>query len=213
MSSISHLAQHHGNFSDFRDAMIASTDGRFNDIWWGIWANYIHPINPQAILDLGTGPGLLLNKLRTRYPTALLTGVEVQPEMLATARVIAAENNATLLESDLAEDIPVANESIDVITAVMVLHELIYPPFMLAESARMLKPNGRMLLYDWVKRPLRDYVGTEPMTPSRLDHFREHCLFTADDISYLAESAGLRVIEYIGRRSGRFAIFVLEKPE
>lgn len=213
MSSLDHLAQHHGSFADFRDAMVASSEGRFNDVWWGIWNQYAASNQPRRILDLGTGPGLLLPKLRERHPEAKITGVEVQPEMLKTARQVAKECGAELMEADLAEPLSMPAESVDVITAVMVLHELLYPPTILTEAVRLLKPGGRMIVYDWVKRPLEDYVGNEEITPSILEHFKEHCLFGAADLCYLAERAGLRVIECIGRRSGKFAVIVLEKPE
>ena len=213
MSSLEHLHQHHGSFEAFRDAMVSSTDGRFNEIWWGLWAHYIHPQNPKIFLDLGTGPALLLPKLRQRYPEAQLSGVEIQPIMLETAREVCQSCHAQLIESDLASPLPVLDSSTDVITAVMVLHELIYPPAMLAEASRILKPGGRMIVYDWVKRPLRAYMNDSEMTEDKLNHFREHCLYSADDIVFLAESAGLSSLEYIGRRSGNFAIFIFEKPE
>ena len=213
MSSLEHLSQHHGSFEDFRDAMVSSTDGRFNEIWWGIWAQYITPIQPQSILDLGTGPALFLPKLRGRHPNAKITGVEVQPVMLETARSVCQSCNAKLIESDLAYPLPIADQSHDVITAVMVLHELLFPLTMLSESARILKPGGRMIVYDWVKRPLSAYLGDAELTEDRLNHFREHCLYAADDVVFLAKKAGLTAIEYIGRRSGNFAIFVFEKQE
>ena len=213
MSSLEHLSQHHGSFEAFRDAMVSSTDGRFNDIWWGIWSHYIDPLQPQSILDLGTGPALFLPKLRLRYPKAEITGVEVQPVMLETARTVCASCNAQLIEADLASPLPIADESMDVITAVMVLHELLFPPTMLSEAARILKPGGRMVVYDWIKRPLRAYLGDAELTEDKLNHYREHCLYAADDIVFLAEQAGLTQMEYIGRRSGHFAIFVFEKKE
>jgi ubiquinone/menaquinone biosynthesis C-methylase UbiE len=193
--------------------MISSTDGRFNQIWWGIWDHYINPLQPENILDLGTGPALLLPKLRKRYPSAALTGLEIQPEMLESARTVVAQCGAKLIESDLASPIPLPSDHYDVLTIVMVLHELLYPPAMLKEACRVLKPGGRMLIYDWVKRPLRSYMDGKEMSPDDLNHFKEHCLFSPDDIIYLLESSGLKCIESIGRRNGNFCIFVVEKVE
>ena len=105
----------------------------------------------------------------------------------------------------------IQDESKDVITAVMVLHELLFPPTMLSEAARILKTRGRMVVYDWVKRPLKAYLGDAELTEDKLNHYREHCLYASDDIVFLAEQAGLTQMEYIGRRSGHFAIFVFEK--
>jgi hypothetical protein len=53
----------------------------------------------------------------------------------------------------------------------------------------------------------------QALDQERLQHFREHCLFSQDDLAYMAEMVGLKVIEILGRRGGRFAILALEKPE
>lgn len=86
MSSLEHLHGHHGDFAAFRDAMVDSTQGRFGPLYWGVWAQFVAPTTPGTIVDLGTGPGLLLPLMRERHPDARLLGVEVQPVMLETAR-------------------------------------------------------------------------------------------------------------------------------
>ncbi len=209
-SGMAHLQAHHGDFANFRDAMIQSSAGRFGPIWWGVFDTYIE--QPTAVVDLGTGPGLLLPMLRERLPQAQITAVEIQPEMLAPARENAARAGARLLEADLTQPLPLADGCADLVTCVMVFHELPHPPPLMAEMARLLKPGGRLLLYDWLRRDLRHYLDEDQeLTPETLQHFREHCLFSLDDLEFLAERAGLRVLESVGRRGGRFAILALEK--
>lgn len=209
--SLSHLEQHHGDFAAFRDAMIETSAGRFGPIWWGVWAQHITPMQPRSIVDLGTGPGLLLPQLRTHAPKARIIGVEIQPLMLEVARANAASADAELLEADLAQPLPLEDGIADVVTSVMVFHELAFPPPLLHEAARLLRPGGRLLLWDWVKRPLEAYLGDEPLTPGKLQHFREHCLFAAEDLLYLCRRAGLEPVELIGRRGGHYAMIVAEK--
>lgn len=60
--------------------------------------------NPQHILDLGTGTGLLLHFMAQKYPSATLTGIDINPDSIK----IASENlefnnlsqNSTLINGD-----------------------------------------------------------------------------------------------------------------
>ena len=212
MTSIPHLQGHHGDFAAFRDAMIETSPGRFGPLWWGIWDQHVHPDPGATLLDLGTGPGLLLESLRLRHPGARLIGVEIQPMMLEAARAIATRVGAELVEADLGTPVPLPDAVADVLTAVMVFHELVYPPAMLEEALRLLAPGGTLVLYDWVKWPLADYLEGKALDQDLLQHFREHCLFAQEDLDYLVRRAGFEIVESIGRRGGHFAVIVARKP-
>lgn len=211
--SLPHLQRHHRDFASFRDAMIETSATRFGPIWWGVWDQLVRPPAGATLVDLGTGPGLLLPRQRARHPDARIVGVEVQPAMLAHARGVAEAAGAELVEHDIsAGPVPLPDGVADVVTAVHVFHELPHPPPLLDEMARLLKPGGVAVLYDWVRRPLADYLDGGALTEDSLGHFREHCQFTADDLEFLVQRAGLRVRETIGRRGGRYAIVVAERP-
>lgn len=210
-SSLPHLERHHRDFEAFRDTMIETAVGRFGPIWWGVWDQLVRPGPAPTIVDLGAGPGMLLPQLRARHPDARIIGVEVQPAMLAHARPLAAACGAEIVEADLSGPVPLPDGVADVITAVHVLHELEHPPALVAELRRLLRPGGVAVVYDWIKRPLADYLdGAEP-TADRMQHFREHCLFTAEDLEFLLRREGFSIRETIGRRGGRYAIVVAER--
>ncbi len=61
--------------------------------------------NPKRILDIGTGTGLLALMLAQKYPTAEITGIDVQPE----ATDLAAKNFAS---SPWASNLKVVNQRI-----------------------------------------------------------------------------------------------------
>lgn len=212
METMQHLMSHHGDFSSFRDAMIETSAGRFGPIWWGVFDQHVDAAPDASVVDLGTGPGLLLEMLRDRLPEASLLGVELQPEMLQTAYQVAARCGAEIIEADLGSPLPLSDSSADLVTAVMVCHEMVFPPTLFAEASRLLKPGGTFIVYDWVKRPLSDYLRDRELTPGLLQHFREHCLFSGDDLQFLIRREGLEIVESVGRRGGNFVIVVARKP-
>lgn len=210
--SLPHLHAHHRDFHAFRDAMIETSATRFGPLWWGVWEQLVRPPPGAAIVDLGTGPGMLLPLLRARHPDARILGVEVQPAMLAHAREEAARAGATIVEHDIAAGpVPLPDGAADVVTAVHVLHELTYPTPLVAEMRRLLKPGGVAVLYDWVRRPLADYLDGAAPTEDALQHFREHCLFAPEDLEFLLRREGFTIRETVGRKGGRYAIVVAER--
>jgi SAM-dependent methyltransferase len=163
-------------------------------------------------VDLGAGSGTFLAKLRQRLPKARLVGVELHPEMADLARANLGDPDIRILDADLAVPLPLEAESVDVVSSSLTLHELPHPPDLLANAARILRPGGQLVLFDIVKWPLSTYMQGRELDRDALDHFREHCLFTPDDLAWLVRHAGFEVQEVIGRNDGRFAMVIARKP-
>ena len=211
--SLDHLRAHHRDFEAFRNVMVETAPGRFGPLWWGAWRQLVQAPSDATIVDLGAGPGGLLPGLRGEHPDARLIALEMQPAMLRALRPVAEQLDVEVIEADLHQPIPLPDASVDVAVAVMVLHEMMHPPRLVADTARILKPGGVAVIYDWVRWSLEDYLGDEELDEDRMQHFREHCMFTPDDLAFLCRREGLVVREVVGRRGGRFAIVVAEKPE
>lgn len=198
--------------------MVKSFGARFGDEFWAYWAEHVTPHQGDAptLLDLGCGPGLMLRDWRERFPTATLHGVELQPYMLQTAREIAREVGATLHEADLHTlALPLPDASVDAILSAVVIHEMREPIGMLREAKRLLRPSGRLMIMDWVRVPLPQYLASwddDPFAPDvdpetradRLDHFMEHCKLGRDDLLWLVERCGLTVETSQLRGAGQF---------
>jgi len=102
-----------------------------------------------ALLDIGTGTGRLLELLAPRCARAL--GVDASREMLALARSRLAERGLAGLASVRQADmyrLPLPDCCFDVVAMQMVLHYAEDPAAALAEAARVLAPDGLLVVAD-----------------------------------------------------------------
>lgn len=105
------------------------------------------------VLDIGTGPGWLLEKLYRASPKFKLTGLDISRSMVEKAR----KNMKNIGLSDVidvqegkAAKIPFADHTFDVIISTGSLHHWKEPIAGLNEIYRVLKPGGYALIYDIV---------------------------------------------------------------
>jgi ubiquinone/menaquinone biosynthesis C-methylase UbiE len=97
----------------------------------------LHVTNPR-ILDLGCGPGSLVNQLRT-IPGAQVTGVDLVPEMIRAAQE--RYPDVQFLVDD-AESLSFPDGAFDVVLCSGMLHHLPTLTMAMHEILRVLKPNG-----------------------------------------------------------------------
>ena len=101
----------------------------------------------DRVLDVGCGTGALLARLENVYPEARLLGVDPVPEMLAVARRRLSPR--VELREGWAEDLPCADESVDVVVSCNMFHYVRRPAGALREMDRVLVRGGRFLITDW----------------------------------------------------------------
>jgi len=157
--------------------------------WEGL-ARGILQLAPRArYADLGIGDGLLT--LMLAEIGERVTAVDISPEMLAQLVRRASSKgiaNIECVEAEI-EELPLPDESHDVVVMSQALHYAISPERALAEALRILVPAGRLLVLDLL-------AHGEEWVREKLQHV--HLGFTEDALAELIGSAGFEQV-YVQR--------------
>jgi ubiquinone/menaquinone biosynthesis C-methylase UbiE len=163
-------------------------------------------------LDVACGTGRFLGAIKRNYPRLPITGLDLSGAYLERAgRSLGPWSWWDLVEAS-AEQMPLKDDSIDVVTSIYLLHEL--PPAVrlkaASEMARVLKPAGRLILVDSLQH------GDHPPFDGLLDlfpvlyHEPYYQDYTQCDLIGLFEETGLRTL--VIDRAFMSKILVFEKP-
>jgi ubiquinone/menaquinone biosynthesis C-methylase UbiE len=154
----------------------------------------------EVVLDLGSGGGIdVLLSARRVGPTGKAYGLDMTDDMLALARENqrkAGVQNVEFLKGEI-EDVPLADESVDVIISNCVINLSLDKDKVLAEAYRVLRPGGRFAVSDMV---YRGDVASVPEEITRSIELWGGCIAGAlEERDYVArlERAGFTDIEIV----------------
>jgi ubiquinone/menaquinone biosynthesis C-methylase UbiE len=150
----------------------------------------------DSFLDVGCGTGALLDALAASVPNAKLSGADASPEMLEVARKRLGEG--VVLRQSYADHLPFSDEAFDVIVSTSAFHYFRDPAGSLQEMARVLRPNGCIVITDWCD----DYIACRLydlwLRVFNRAHFRT---YGREECRHLLEEAG-----FIAVRIDRYRI-------
>jgi len=112
----------------------------------------IQKLHPRGTLvDVGCGPGYLITGILNQFPDLNLIGIDLSEEIIGRARnridQFGVQGRVTLRVGDV-ERLPLDDDSVDVIVSTLSLHHWQRPGAAFMEFFRVLRPGGKLLVYD-----------------------------------------------------------------
>jgi SAM-dependent methyltransferase len=150
----------------------------------------LRSIQPESVLDLGSGRGTFLWPLLNTFPTVPVTAVEIHPQRLTDLAAVRRGGVARLsvVAADL-QKLPIRPRSFDVVTMLEVLEHLPDP----AAAAHCAFQAGRRFVVVTV--------------PSKEDDNPEHLrVFTERDLRRMFETSGASRVQFGGVLNHRVAL-------
>ena len=146
-----------------------------------------------SLLDLGCGTGRFLDFVKQTWPRLRTVGLDMSEAYIRHAKHHLRRRFRTNFLVGKAEAIPLPDESQDAVTSIFMFHEL--PPKVrrdvLVECARVLKPNGRLVILDSLQRGDQpDYEGLLELFPQNY-HEPYYSSYTREEFPELAARCGL----------------------
>ena len=142
-------------------------------------------VEVKELLDLGTGTGRMLEVFGAVVEKGM--GIDKNRDMLAIARAKLEDNRLThcqVRQGDI-HNVSLPSESVDLITVHHVLHFLNDPQMVIAESSRLLKPGGYLLVVDFAPHNIELL---------REEHAHRRLGFSDQEVSHWCENSNLSVV-------------------
>jgi ubiquinone/menaquinone biosynthesis C-methylase UbiE len=113
----------------------------------------------EVVVDVGCGSGYSLPKLAERFAPRELVAVDIDPQMLDTARAEAARAGVPvrLLEASSSR-MPLPDGYADLLFCHQTFHHLVEQEEALAEFMRVLKPGGVLLFAESTRRYIHSWI-------------------------------------------------------
>lgn len=134
------------------------------------------------VLELGAGSGAMAEGFVRSHPQIRLTATDVDPAMVRAARHrLAGLGGVTVKQADVTA-LPFDDGSFDAVTSYLMLHHVIDWRTALEEAARVLRPGGILVGYDFTDTMFARLIHRADRSP--------HQILAADELRDGLEAAG-----------------------
>jgi SAM-dependent methyltransferase len=134
------------------------------------------------VLELGAGSGAMAEGVALSHPQIRLSATDIDPAMVRAARHrLSGLDGVTVKHADVT-DLPFDDESFDAVTSYLMLHHVIDWPTALEEAARVLRPGGTFIGYDFTDTLFARLIHQADRSP--------HRILSADELRNGLETAG-----------------------
>lgn len=189
-----------------------------NEGWLKILESFARFVNPRAgqmVLDIGSGPGALANLFSTHYETRSV-GMDFNPVMLGQSIKL---YPAVQFVAGDAYWLPFQGKTFDLVTATNVLYLLDDPMPVWREIARVLKPDGALVMLnpspEMSLQSATALADARELTGAGRDQLLEwgsaaekHHRWSTADLQSLIGSVGLSITETQARIGDGLALYV-----
>jgi ubiquinone/menaquinone biosynthesis C-methylase UbiE len=113
------------------------------------------PLEGRRIVEIGCGTGRNTEWLATQ--AASITALDFSEEMLRRARARVQDPRVRFIQHDVRNTWPLADDSEDIIVAMLILEHVEHLETVFAEAARALRPGGEIFICEL--HPMRQLMG------------------------------------------------------
>ena len=174
------------------------------------------------ILDLGVGPGLLSFEIFRKIPQTTIIGIDPLIKMLQLAKINVKNADCQIFEPviGVSENIPLKNNTIDIIASRFTLPYWTQPKKSFQEMMRVIKPGGKVVLEAlnrdfpiwklfFVKIHMLFNRAGRDVTRYHIDAYK--LAHTMDQVEKFFIDAGFTICEKEGKKNEWRFIIVAEK--
>jgi ubiquinone/menaquinone biosynthesis C-methylase UbiE len=161
------------------------------------------------LLDVGCGTARFLDFVKQAWPRLPVLGLDLSEAYAKEAKHHLRSRSRLGFVVGNGEQLPLADASQDAVTSIFTFHEL--PPevrrTVIRESARVLKPAGRLIILDSLQRnDVPDYQGLLELFPQNF-HEPYYASYLDEDFAAIARACGLAHIRDVPAFVSKVMVF------